>query len=200
MAPASWFAIKKARKFTSGPALLYHQMTLIKTQTEDVQEMAKPAVQRNAFMAEPGIMLCAMLESSSRSIRSKAVETIKKLRSKPPKKPRKKILRGIRSLQVKELNWEAFSWIDIINWKKASVHEPFIIECLTMEVLDSVLEEPFSFPSFPVHTQTVERAVKLVTEASNRLYKLVNIKPTNKQTINSHPLQVYGRRRVMDTS
>ena len=84
-----WFAIKKAKKFTSGPALLYHQMTHIKTQTEDVQEMAKPAVQRNAFMAEPGIMLCAMLESSSRSIRSKAVETIKKLRSKPPKKPRK---------------------------------------------------------------------------------------------------------------
>ena len=121
-------------QFTSGPALLYHQMTLIKTQTEDVQEMAKPAVQRNAFMAESGIMLCAMLESSSRSIRSKAVETIKKLRSKPPKKPRKKILRGIRSLQVKELNWEAFSWIDIINWKKASVHEPFIIKCLTMEV------------------------------------------------------------------
>ena len=72
-------------QFTSGPALLYHQMTLIKTQTEDVQEMAKPAVQRNAFMAEPGIMLCAMLESSSRSIRSKAVETIKKLRSKPPR-------------------------------------------------------------------------------------------------------------------
>ena len=123
-------------------------MTLIKTQTEDVQEMAKPAVQRNAFMAEPGIMLCAMLESSSRSIRSKAVETIKKLRSKPPKKPRKKILRGIRSLQVKELNWEAFSWIDIINWKKASVHEPFIIECLTMEVLDSVLvQDSWKSPS-----------------------------------------------------
>ena len=72
------------------------------------------------------------------------------------------------------------------------MHEPFIIVCLTMEVLDSVLEEPFSFPSFPVRTQTLERAVKLVTEASNRLYKLVNIKPTNKQTINSHPLQVYG--------
>ena len=186
-----WFAIKKAKKFTSGPALLFHQMTLIKTQTEDVQEMAKPAVQRNAFMAEPGIMLCAMLESNSSSIRSKAVETIKNLRSKPPKKPRKKILRGIRSLQVKKLDWEAFSWIDIIDWKKAGVHEPFIIECLPMEVLDATLAEPYCFPSFPVHTQSVERAVKLGTEASHKVFKhLISHKTgsfaqTNKQTIKS---------------
>ena len=165
-----WFAIKKAKKFTSGPALLFHQMTLIKTQTEDVQEMAKPVVQRNAFMAEPGIMLCAMLESSSSSIRAKAVETIKNLRAKPQKKPRKKILRGIRSLQVKQLDWEAFSWIDMINWK-VGVHEPNIIECLSMEVLDATLEEPYSFPSFPVHTQSVERAVKLVTEASHQVLR-----------------------------
>ena len=86
-----------------------------------------------------------------------------KIRSKPPKKPRKKVLRGIRSLQVKELDWEAFSWIDIIDWKKASVQEPYIIKCLTMEDLDSALREPYSFPPFPVHTQSVERAVKLVT-------------------------------------
>ena len=167
-----WFAIKKAKKITSGPALLFHQMTLIKTQTEDVQEMAKPAVQRNAFMAEPGIMLCAMLESSSASIRSKAVETIKNLRSKPPKKPRKKILRGIRSLQVQKLDWEAFSWIDIIDWKKAGVvHEHYIIECLPMEVLEAALAQPYCFPAFPVHTQSVERAVKLVTEASHKVVK-----------------------------
>ena len=132
--------------------------------------MAKPVVQRNAFMAEPGIMLCAMLESSSSSIRAKAVETIKNLRAKPQKKPRKKILRGIRSLQVKQLDWEAFSWIDMINWK-VGVHEPNIIECLTMEVLDATLEEPYSFPSFPVHTQSVERAVKLVTEASHQVLR-----------------------------
>ena len=95
-----WFSIKKAKKFTLGPSLLFYQMNLIKTQSQDVQEMAKPVVQRNAFMAEPGIMLCAMLESSIPSIRSKAVQIIKNLRAKPPKRPRKRILRGIRSLQV----------------------------------------------------------------------------------------------------
>ena len=129
--------------------------------------MAKVAVQRNAFMAEPGIMLCAMLESSSTSIRCKAVKIIKDLRSHPPKKPRKKILRGIRSLQVRPLDWDAFSWIDIIDWKKPVVHEPFIIECLSLEVLEATLIEPYCFPAFPVHTQSVERAVKLVTEASH---------------------------------
>ena len=51
------------------------------------------------------------------------------------------------------------------------------------EVLDSVLEEPFSFPSFPVRTQTVERAVKLVTEASHQVLQTCKHQ-TNKQTNN----------------
>ena len=91
----SWFSIKKSNKFTNGPALLFQQMMLIKTQSKDVQETVKPVVQRNAFMAEPGVMLCSMMESTSPSIRAKAVEIIKKINAKPPKKPRMKVLRGI---------------------------------------------------------------------------------------------------------
>jgi hypothetical protein len=165
----SWFAIKKAQKFTSGPALLFQQMALIKTQPEDVQELVKPVVQRNAYLAEPGVMLCAMMESTSVSIRQKAMETITKLRTNPPKKPRMKKLRGIRALKVPALQWDAFSWVDMINWQTASVHLPYIIERLSDHEVASTLWQPQAFPSFPLHTQSVERAVKLVTEASSRV-------------------------------
>lgn len=164
-----WFLIKQKSKFTSGPSILYHQMSLIKTQKENVQVTVKPVVQRNAYMAEPGIMLCAMMESESAATRKKAVDIIKKLKANPPKKPRMKVLRGIRALKVPLLQWNASSWVEIIDWDKASVHVPFIIECLTDDELEATLLKPHVFPSFPVHTQSVERAVKLVTEAASQV-------------------------------
>jgi len=165
----SWFAIKKTPKFTNGPALLFQQMLHIKSQPEDVQEDVKPVVQRNAFVAEPGVMLSSMLESPSSSIRNKALEVIRKLREKPPKKPRAKVLRGIRSHKNPVLQWTASSWIDIIDWKKTSLHLPAIIERLSEDQLTSCIWQPHNFPAFPVHTQSVERAVKLVTEAASKV-------------------------------
>ena len=96
----SWFAIKKSPKFTNGPALLFQQMMYIKSQPEDVQEDVKPVVQRNAFMTEPGIMLCSMLESPSSSIRNKSLDVIRKLREKPPKKPRAKVLKEFAPTRI----------------------------------------------------------------------------------------------------
>lgn len=75
-------------------------MNFLKTQPEDIQKTAKSVIQRNAYMAEPGIMLCSMMESPILSIRQKAMGIIKQLRSKPPKTPRAKYLRGIRSLKL----------------------------------------------------------------------------------------------------
>ena len=165
----SWFAIKKTPKYTGGPDLLFQQMMHIKSQQEDVQKVVKPVVQRNAFMAEPGVMLCSMLESPSSSIRNKALEVVRKLREKPPKKPRAKVLRGIRSHKNPVLQWTASSWIDIIDWKKTSLHLPAIIERLSDDQLSSCIWQPHNFPAFPVHTQSVERAVKLVTEAASKV-------------------------------
>jgi hypothetical protein len=147
-----WFLIKRKVKFTNGPSLLFTQMRLIRTQAGEVQDIVIPVVQRNAFMADPGIMLCAMLESDSARTRKRAVEIIKDLRQKPPKKPRMKKLRGIRARKVPILQWSASSWVNIIDWKNAEVHEPFIIECPTDEDLETALKEPHEFPFFPVHT------------------------------------------------
>ena len=68
------------------------------------------------------------------------------------------------------LQWDAFSWVDMIDWEKASIHIPFIIECLSAEDIEATIQQPHTFPAFPVHTQSVERAVKLVTEACSQVY------------------------------
>ena len=110
-----------------------------------------------------------MLDSPSFNIRKIVIAKIIKLKQKPPKAPRSGVLRGIRSLKVPKLQWNAFSWVDIIDWNETSVHLPYIIECLSEEEISACMWRPPCFPAFPLHTQSVERAVKLVTEASHQV-------------------------------
>jgi hypothetical protein len=164
-----WFILKKASSFTEAPLALFTWMKLVEKQPEGVQLIVKPVVQHNAWAAEPGYMLCAMLAAPELSVRKRAVELIRTLRKKPQKKPRMKLLQGIRKLMVPPLQWSAESWVDIINWKKATVSEPYILERLTLQQVEEALVKPLELPKFPLHSQSVERAVKLVTEASSQV-------------------------------
>ena len=61
---------------------------------------------------------------------------------------------------------EASSLIELINWETEVLHEPIFTCNLSQMEVSSFKEVPFNPPYFPNHTQSVERAVKLVTEAS----------------------------------
>lgn len=170
-----WFLLKKKPLFTDGPAALFTTMQLINKQPYSVRTVVKPVVQHNGWAAEPGTMLCAMLAAEERDIREKAVMMIKRIRVKPPKKPRKRVLQGIRKLEVPTLQWNATTWDQIIDWDKLVVHEPHILERLSLEQLEAAVDTAIEFPKFPLHSQSVERAVKLVTEASSQVYRLGTI-------------------------
>ena len=161
-----WFLMKSRWKFTSGPFHLFTMMKLIKTQSKEVQEVVKPVVQRNAFYAEPGVMVCAMLESEDESVRRFAVNIIREHREKPLKISKSKVLQGIRKHMIPALRWDALSWDKIIDWSKSEFHEPFILSKIDIGKIEECYATPYCFPKYPVHSQSVERAVKLVTEAS----------------------------------
>ena len=165
-----WFSIKAHSKFTKGPSHLFQKLQLVKEQPLHVQAVVKPHIQRNAYFAEPSIMLTSMLEDPEKEIRQFGVNLIKAARQKPPKPPKMKVLKGIRKHQVPDLNWEAKCWRDLIDWKKILVWEPRILMKLTLEQVEDAVETPISFPKYPCHSQTVERTVKLVTECSSAVY------------------------------
>ena len=52
------------------------------------------------------------------------------------------------------------------------VVEPTILSKVSNEVLDEAYTTPLTFPKFPCHSQSVERAVKLVTEAASKVYRV----------------------------
>ena len=164
-----WFLIKKKSKFTFGPSHLFTQITLLKSQPLEVQNVVKPTVQRNAYFAHPSTVLCAMLESPEQDIRCRAVKIIQEGRKNPPKVQKMKVLKGTRKFSIPALNWNPSSWCDIIDWKSSKVYEASILAKIDADQLILAKSEPYCFPKFPLHSQSVERCVKLVTEASSKV-------------------------------
>jgi len=109
-----WFEIVKKPAFTMGSRHLFLTMRLIKTQSEEVQIIAKRVLQHNAYFAHPENILCTMLEDDEISVRKKAVEKILKCREKRHK-PKSKVARGIRLFRPPKLNWNATRYDEIID-------------------------------------------------------------------------------------
>ena len=166
-----WFQIKSNPKFTNGPKHLFKLMQLVENIPSPDKDIAKRAVQRNAFFADPAVILTAMLESEEFVEREFAVKILSELREKPEKKPKMKLLRGIRKATVPDLNWAASKWTEIIDWDKVKLRqEPRILARLTAEQLQGALAAPLVFPDFPCHSQSVERTVKVVTEVTQQIF------------------------------
>ena len=92
-----------------------------------------------------------MLSSKEKEVRQEIVRRLLANRKKPSKKPRKKILQGMRQLEVPELQWNAIHWSKIIDWNKVKVSEPKIVSDITDQDLKKVIESPFIFPKLPLH-------------------------------------------------
>ena len=75
---------------------------------------------------------------------------------------------GHRKFQVPTLNWEEKEYPQIIFWGTTKVSESPVTA--TLEDSDIDIIQPLDLPSFLCHSKTVERAVKLVTEASHTVY------------------------------
>lgn len=82
----------------------------------------------------------------------------------------------IRTYSISPLSFKAEKYIDIVDWSNCAVIQPPII---AHKLSDDKLERlakgeesqdfVFNIPNFSCHTQAVERAVKMVTEASARV-------------------------------
>ena len=74
--------------------------------------------------------------------------------------------------KIPMINFKAVHWTDLIDLSVNGVCEP----PLTLDFSDNELEnslltdEKINLPDFPSHSQGVERAVKLVTEAFQSVY------------------------------
>ena len=74
----------------------------------------------------------------------------------------------VRQFGVPKINFKATTYPNLINWKKTTFSEPPITLTLALsdDELRGLVEKPLFVPFYPCHMQAVERAIKLVTEAT----------------------------------
>lgn len=159
-----WFAIKCKPNCIHGPKHVFSAMSCLKKLPEESATIAKCYVSRNAYFAHSENILLAMLADSSRNKRQRAVSTILQIR----KKAARKNVIGI--FRVPTLNYDADDWDDLIKWDEVETYEPPVTHKLSDQDIRNIEDEPFKVPDYPVHTQGVERYIKVVTEAAASVY------------------------------
>ena len=110
------------------------------------------------------------MADENKSIRQKAVNAIMKIRHDKVKSKVERIDSGLRVFRVPTLNWNAKNYTQIIEWDISSFCEPVVTSKLSDEDLKKACFAPLQIPNYPSNSQCVERAVKLVSEASLQVF------------------------------
>jgi hypothetical protein len=156
-----WFIVKKEASFIRGPFILFSMIQDIKAidETGDLKEIVFPVLQRSSFCCSPENFLASLVYSENKSHRELGVRQIQLIRNNPPKE----ILRS----PVPQLNFDAVDWSQMVDVATFS-HEPPITKDLTDEELERLVDDQelsgVQFP--PIHSQSVERAVKLTSDTA----------------------------------
>lgn len=159
-----WFTIKLNPYCTDGPRNLWKAINVSRYLKNELKTVVDPIIQRNGYFGHPEAIILSMITDDRQPIRELGLRRI--LRARRERKE------GIRHYNIPSLNFEAASYIDLIDWQKCKLTEPPITSHITEDVLRNLLAsgEPVAQHlgslRFPCHTQSVERFVKLVTEVS----------------------------------
>lgn len=160
-----WFTIKSKPNFSNGAKHFYKMVLSIQELNERTKIIAAKVVNRNAFFANAENILVGMISDEERHIRELGLRRI--LKARHSGRPNAQI----RQFIVPEINLNSKTYYDIINWQKTTIHEPPVTQNISDDIITNAIETGNNIsdliPKFPCHTQSVERNIKLVTEASS---------------------------------
>ena len=76
----------------------------------------------------------------------------------------------VRARRTPEINKNATSLVNLIDWDVGSIHEPVLTCHMSRHELIDLLDHPMKVPYMPVHGQAIERVVKQVTKAAGEVF------------------------------
>ena len=158
---AMWFQIKNKPSCKDGARHLFQTICKSRYLSKKIKSVIDPVIQKNGYFAHPKNVLLSMLTDERKHIRELAMRRILRARSEKY---------GVRKFAIPKINFEAEDYINLIDWQNTAVLEPPILTNTAVDNLEMFVangEAPvIDFPKYPCHTQSVERCIKLVTEAS----------------------------------
>ena len=158
-----WFSVKKEQSFINGAKHFYKMVSKTQALDNETKNVTNKVFERNAFFAHPENLLVAMVHDENVVVRKLGWRRIKKAREQREDGT-------IRSFMLPGLNFEAKSYYELIDWQNCQLTEPPALQTVSGTTIDELIASGDTMQpelaQFPCHTQAVERAVKLVTEAA----------------------------------
>ena len=146
---------------------------------EESKRIVRPVLQHNGYFAHSECLLLSMLVDHSKSLRMLAFRRIMKARKSENSCAK-------RRYSVPEINFDAHSYADMISWDTENINdddsdedpkfvtsytEPPVLSDLSEENLKEIAEKgeiSDNLYYLPCHNQKVERAIKLVSQSSQK--------------------------------
>ena len=132
-APA-WFEIKNTPSCKDGAQHVHSAILKSRYLTDELKKVVDPVIQRNSFFSHPENLLLAMFTNERSDIRKFALRRI--LISRKQKRTR-----PVRSFCTPVINFEATSYIDMIDWQKTPITEPPIVMDINNNTLLTLIRE-----------------------------------------------------------
>ena len=152
----TWFEINLYNQLTHGSKVFFSLIKRINSLTnQDLRQVAQNVVQRNGYFGHPESILIAMLGDDDQAVRDKGVNHVLSLRKNDT---------SVRLFHLPTLNLEADTYYELADLEICQQQPPAIRHLSDSEIEDCRMKPLILH--HPCHNQTVERHVKLVTEAS----------------------------------
>ena len=155
----SWFDWKCEPDMKDAPKHVLKQIRLLKDLPDSTINIVKPYIK--SWYAHPESLLVSALCDDDKSSRDFAVDKILQLRDGDEfGKTDKRVYRA------PSLNFEATSYLGLIDWNSVTVTESIITSSLSSLSLNLLRERKLILPPYPSHTQSVERVIREITDVS----------------------------------
>lgn len=164
-----WFRIRLNSSIKDGARYLFETIQKSRYLPKKYLKVVDDTITRNAFFASPENLLLSMLTDHRSQVRQDALQKIIFARENNANE--------LRTFKIPKLNFEAKDYVDLIDWPNCKITSPPVLYNLSLSDLkerlsgikDSEQISEWDFVHFPCHTQAVERTVKLVTTASEKV-------------------------------
>ena len=163
-----WFNMKIKHSWIEGPRHVLFQLACLQSQPDDVVEIVSSTVKRAAWYAHSENIIQTLLSSKDEEERTLGVNAVLKIRGDGDPE----LQRGdssVRTRKTPDINLQSASLSELLNCQEDH-HEPPLTCNMTTSEVKKFISTPKVVPNWPCHTQSIERVVKMVTEASGRFF------------------------------
>ena len=165
-----WFDIKISPSAIYASKHLYQTIEKVWVLSPRVQQIVLLVIQRNGYYAHPKNILLAMVHDKNKDIRELGLRRVLKAR-----KIEAEHGKGVRLFKIPKINCDATAYYDLIDWQNILITSPPLLFDVTHDDIKRTITQRTSFTlpveltRVPCHTEAVERTIKLVTTASNKV-------------------------------